>query len=83
MEGWTLVKVASIRGAFEGCDFDRLIELDDGTILRCSSYGYQYSYAPTATVWAKRFATAGGAFSSVRLMVEGETYDMQPVPVKE
>ena len=46
MEGWTIVKVTQIRGTFEGCESDRLIEFVDGTTLRCSSFGYQYGYMP-------------------------------------
>ncbi len=79
LEGWTIAKVGNIRGSFEGCNYDRLIELDDGTILRCSSYGYQYGYMPEAVVFTKADTLGGQLVISVRMMVESEVYDMQPV----
>ena len=82
MEGWTIVKVGTIKGSFNGCEFDKLIELQDGTVLRCSSYGYQYSYMPDAIVFGKSISTGTVSGVMIKLMVEGEVYDMAPVSAK-
>jgi len=83
MEGWTIVKVGTVRGEFEGCEHDRLIEFDDGTILRCSSYGYRYAYRPDAVVFAKSSSVNGTPFTMVKMLVEDDVYDMQPVIPKQ
>jgi hypothetical protein len=83
LQGWTIVKVGTIKGNFEGCDHDRLIEFDDGTILRCSSYGYQYAYHPDAIVFAKSASVNGQAFTMVKMLVDGDVYDMAPVTFQE
>ena len=78
LEGYTVVKASSIRGTFNGCAYDRLLELSDGTILRCSSYGYQYAYAPDAVVFARSVAIEGKSATITKLLVEGELYDVTP-----
>ena len=79
LEGWTIVKAGSINGTFNGCDFDKLIEFTDGTALRCSSYGYQYAYMPDAIVLAKTVTIQGSSATMVKMLVEGELSDMQPL----
>lgn len=78
VEGYTVVKVTSIKGTFNGCAYDRLVELIDGTILRCSSYGYQYAYAPDAVLFARSVAIEGKSATITKLLVEGELYDVMP-----
>jgi hypothetical protein len=56
---------------FEGCDYDRIIVFDDNTGVRCSSYGYSYSYRPKAYVFSNG--------SSMKMCVEGEFYDIGPI----
>jgi hypothetical protein len=78
--GYTIVGVFTITGwrdkdgtgedgAFKGCQFGRVIVLDNNKALTCAGYGYQYAYRPDAVVLAK-----GGMF---KMAVEGDVYDMQ------
>lgn len=76
LEGWTVIKATSVRGTFEGCDYGKLIELSDGTILRCASYGYQYAYSPDAIVFGKSFSVSGKSAVLLKIMVEDEMYDV-------
>ena len=78
LEGWTIMKVSTVRGTFNGCEYDKLVELTDGTVLRCASYGYQYAYMPDAVVFAKSVTAGATSAVMIRLMVEGELYDMAP-----
>ena len=39
-----------VKGTFEGCDFDRLIPLDNGLIFHCAEYFYHYAYHPEVQV---------------------------------
>jgi hypothetical protein len=64
---------------FEGCDFDRTIKFDDGTVLTCSSYSYTYAYRPTALILMKTNEYQGRKFASVVMIVEDEAYEMAPV----
>ncbi|HAT9716230.1 TPA: hypothetical protein ACK8SK_002611 [Legionella pneumophila] len=66
--GYTIVASKTISGDFEGCDYDKAIVFDDNTMLRCASYGYQYSYRPTAII------LSNGA--NFKMIVEDELYDM-------
>ena len=66
--GYKIVARKTIDGEFEGCDFDKLIVFDDRTILRCESYGYQYSYRPTAVILFNGY--------NIKMIVDDEVYDM-------
>ena len=76
LEGWTVIKVTSVRGEFEGCDFGKLIELSDGALLRCNSYGYQYAYNPEVVIFGKSSTVSGRSGVLLKMMVEDEMYDM-------
>jgi hypothetical protein len=78
--GYTIVGVFTITGwrdkdgtgedgAFKGCQFGRVVVLDNDKALTCAGYGYQYAYRPDAVVLAR-----GGMF---KMVVEGDVYDMQ------
>ena len=54
--------------SFEGCEFDRVIILDDSKTLRCATYSYSYSYRPTAVVLVKG--------TSFKMIVGSDIYDM-------
>jgi hypothetical protein len=82
LEGWTIISVTQVDGEFEGCDFDRVIKLMDGSALRCSTYSYTYSYSPDAIVFAKKASLEGGSFLMVKVLIEGELYDMAPIREK-
>lgn len=79
MEGWTIVKATSISGAFEGCDFDKVVKFTDGTVLECSTYSYTYSYGPDAIIFGKSATLNGKDYVMTKMLVEGEMYDMVPV----
>jgi hypothetical protein len=58
----------SEEGAFKGCKNGRVIVFTDNKILKCSSYGYQYAFRPTAIIlWNG---------SQFKMIVEDEIYDM-------
>jgi hypothetical protein len=76
LEGYTVVAVTQVDGEFKGCDWDRPIKLQNGMTLKCRTYSYSYSYAPEAAVFAKSFQHQGKSFAQIRLLVEGEVYDM-------
>jgi hypothetical protein len=84
--GYTIIASKTIEGyrgpgrekddSFEGCDYDRIIIFDDGTGLRCTSYGYQYAYRPTAIIFGKRMEFQGRSVTVLKMLVEDEVYDM-------
>ena len=56
---------------FEGCNFNRIIVFEDNTGVRCTGYGYQYAYRPTAQL----FVSA----NSIKMCVEGTVYEMTSI----
>jgi hypothetical protein len=77
--GYTIIASKTIAGyqdkngkrgdSFEGCDFDRVIIFDDNKILTCATYGYEYSYRPTAIILSNG--------SSFKMIVGENVYDMR------
>lgn len=82
VQGYTVVSVTQVDGEFQGCDFGKIIRLMDGTALKCSSYGYTYAYMPDAVVFAKQATYQGKTFVMIKLLVEGELFDMEPTLLK-
>jgi len=85
--GWTIVDSKTIDGyrkengekedSFEGCEHGRVIYFRDGTSATCSSYGYQYAYAPTAIILGKSVTYKGKNFTMHKMIVEGNEYGLQ------
>jgi hypothetical protein len=80
LEGWTIVSVTQVNGEFEGCDFDKVIRMMDGSAYRCSTYSYSYSFMPDAIVFGKRASIEGKSFVMVKVLIDGELHDMSPIP---
>ncbi len=75
--GFTVISISSIRGTFNGCEHGRPIALEDGRILICESYGYQYAYAPSVVLFGKRMTYGGRDYVMMKMLVEDEIYDMR------
>lgn len=84
--GWTIIDSKTIDGYrdpgeekkddFEGCDYNRIIFFNDGTAVRCNSYGYQYAYNPTAIILGRTLNYKGKTYTLYKMIVEGEEYDL-------
>lgn len=66
--GYKIIAKKTVIGEFEGCDFDKKIIFDDRTVLKCATYGYQYSYRPTAIILFNG--------SNIKMIIDDEAYDM-------
>lgn len=80
--GWTVAASTQVRGDFEGCDFDKKIRFDNGWVLTCSEYSYSYSYRPSAVIFVKSFSLKGRTYWMVKVLIDDEFYEMQPIPAK-
>lgn len=70
IKGWYDADDSEIEGgAFKGCKYGRVIVFTDNKILKCSQYGYQYAYRPTAVILSNG--------SQYKMIVEDEIYDMR------
>lgn len=58
LEGFTLVTSTHVNGDFEGADFDKVVQLENGMIFRFNTYNYEYAYRPQADVFARTFSIA-------------------------
>lgn len=83
LEGWTIISVTTVDGEWRGCDFRRVIRFADGSGYTCASYGYSYAYRPEAVLFGKRASYQGTDFMQVKLLVEGEVYDMEPILLRQ
>lgn len=86
--GYALIAESSVVGDFEGADFDKLVELDNGMIFRFTSYHYHYSYRPSAYVYAyhasvdevrKVVPDATSDLTVYKLVIDDDLYDVTRV----
>jgi hypothetical protein len=86
--GYTIVAASTVKGDFEGCDYDKLIGLDNGMIFECSEYNYSYAYRPTAIVFARTYSTddfrklgsktiPSGPITLYKILVDDELYEVR------
>ena len=80
--GWTVAAATNVRDEFEGCDFDKKIRFDNGWSLTCSSYSYSYAYRPDAVIFTKSFPSRGQNYWMIKVLINDEIYDMQPIKAK-
>ena len=78
MAGWTILAVTRVDGEFEGCDFNKKIEFVNGMVLECSTYGYTYSYSPSAVIFVKVGEYNDLEFYMIKALIDDEMYDMAP-----
>ena len=45
-QGYAVLAETKVDGTFEGCDYDRIINLKNGLLFECKQYGYSYGYRP-------------------------------------
>jgi len=77
--GWTIVAETAVDGEFSGCEYGRRIRLQNGSAFVCSEYNYSYAYSPDVIVLAKRAASGDRPFVMIRLLIDGELFEMSPV----
>lgn len=82
VEGYVVYAVTTVDGEFNGCDFNKVIKLQNGTAFKCSTYAYTYTYNPDAIVFVKVAQFQGKSIAQVKLLVEGELMDMEPILLK-
>ncbi|MBQ0917222.1 hypothetical protein KBW71_02095 [Hydrogenophaga aromaticivorans] len=76
LKGFTVIDITSVDGEFNGCESDRRVKLSNGMVLKCQGYSYTYSYSPDAVVFAKTFKYQNNSFAEIKLLIEGEVFDM-------
>jgi hypothetical protein len=54
--------------SFEGCNYGRVIVLDNSKTLTCAGYSYHYAYRPDALVLVRN--------GNFKMIVETEEFDM-------
>ena len=42
--------ITYVSGSFEGCDYDKLIPLENGLLFKCRTYKYHYAYHPKVVI---------------------------------
>ena len=55
-----------VNGAFDGCDFDKIVALLNGLLFQCRMYHYHYAYQPEVKIFVFK--------SSFKVYIDGEEY---------
>jgi hypothetical protein len=55
--------------SFEGCDYDRVIFIDDAFRVTCATYSYTYAYRPTVVILSR-----GG---NLKMIVGNDIFDIR------
>jgi hypothetical protein len=55
--------------SFDGCEYDRVIILDDSLKVTCTEYSYSYSYRPRAIIF--------GNGTSLKMLLGGHLYSVR------
>ncbi len=88
VKGYTVVDVTHASGTFDGANYDKLIELDNGMIFRFSEYKYHYAYRPYVVVFGKHYdldevkqfyPEATTSFTSYKLLIDDDFYNANRV----
>ena len=72
--GYTIVDIKTVKGDFEGCDFDKRIIFTDNTYVTCTGVRYTYSYMPEAVILGKNY----DGMLLLKVYIDGELYDVMP-----
>jgi hypothetical protein len=62
--GWTIVYSGTVTGYidpdgsqgddFQGCEYDRILEIDHTNAVRCTEYHYSYAYYPDIVILTRQ-----------------------------
>jgi hypothetical protein len=77
--GYLALTSSNVVGDFEGADFDKLVELDNGMIFRFQEYKYSYSYRPEVIVFSHSTTYQGRAIVLYKLLIDEDLYDVTRV----
>ena len=76
--GWTIIYAGKVTGyvdekenvqdSFEGCEYDRILILDDSKQVICQTYSYSYAYRPDIVIMKNGF--------SVKACIGNKMYDI-------
>lgn len=83
VKGYTVIDVTYASGTFEGANYDKLIELDNGMIFKFSEYKYHYAYRPHVVVFGRHYdidevkqfyPEATTNFTTYKLLIDDDFY---------
>ena len=77
--GWTIVYSGTVTGYidengrlnedFEGCEYDRVLIIDDDKAVTCAEYNYSYAYRPDIVILSDGY--------SMKACINDEVYDVR------
>ncbi len=74
--GYTALVSSNVTADFEGADFAKLVELDNGMIFRFREYKYTYSYRPDVIVFTRISTYQGRSITVYKLLIDDELYEV-------
>jgi len=73
LSGYKYVGDSTVSGAFEGADFDKAVKLDNGMVFLFQTFGYTYTYRPSALIFQY------GNSSMYELLIDDEAYSVKRI----
>jgi hypothetical protein len=72
--GYTIVAVTAVDGDFEGAEYGKLVQLQNGMAFRFDEYNYSYAYQPDVVVFAKQVTAGPRSVVLYKLLIDDEMY---------
>jgi hypothetical protein len=82
LEGWSVAAVTRVNDRFEGCEFDRKVRFENGWVLTCSTYAYDYTDKPGAVIFVKTTEYHNQPYWNVKVLIDDKFHEMLPIPAK-
>ena len=73
--GYTIVGESHVSDTFEGADFDKAVQLDNGMVFIFHTYHYTYAYRPEVIICA----SAVGSSYAYKLVIKDYIYSVTRV----
>lgn len=77
--GWAIIYSGTVTGyidengqetdEFEGCEFNRVLIIDNDKVVTCAEYSYSYAYHPEIVILAKG--------ETMKACIDDEVYDIR------
>lgn len=88
--GYTIIAATHVKGDFEGADYDKQVQLDNGWIFEFRTYHYHYAYHPDAIVFAKLITAdqlrgmgirpiSEKPLTTYKLIIDDDAYDVRRI----
>jgi len=85
--GYTIIACTNVDGDFEGAEYGKVVQLENGMVFEFHEYNYSYAYRPSVAVFAEHVTAAEllsagiknpspSGMTIYKLVIDDEIYDV-------